>query len=293
VQFYTIEIVFVRLKALIANKRLSVQAARKSAPLSLRQRVFARLEQNLFWWKTAALTSLSVLLLLQLGLWLSNAQTLPIKFIRIEGQHYTAPQKLKTLVSGIQGGLFSTDLTQLETRLLTLPWIKTLQIQRQWPATLVIQLHERQPLARWQSLTTPSVTEALVLVDTEGQLFSLPIQKTASQQQQLTYAHLLKLPLFNGLSSNLEEIFLFYKKINSLLSAIGLSIQELGCNARHAWYIVLTNGIKLLLGAQDSYTALQRFTQTYPHILETQKHSIRQVDLRYTNGIAVHLATGQ
>ncbi|MDY6993781.1 MAG: FtsQ-type POTRA domain-containing protein, partial [Pseudomonadota bacterium] len=270
-QFYTIEIVFVRLKALIANKRLSVQAARKSAPLSLRHRVFARLEQNLFWWKTAALTTLSVLFLAQLGLWLSNAQTLPIKLIRIEGQHYTSPQQLKALVSGIQGGGFSIDLMQLETRLLNLPWITTLQIHRQWPATLVIQIQERQPLARWQSPSTPSVTEALALVDTEGQLFTIPFKQKALEEQPLTYAHVFKLPLFNGLSSNLDNIFLYYQKINTLLSALDLSIQELGCNARRAWYIVLTNGIKLLLGAQDSYTSLQRFTQTYPHILETQK----------------------
>jgi cell division protein FtsQ len=85
-----------------------------------------------------------------------------------------------------------------------------------------------------------------------------------------------------------------------------LKIKELGCDSRQAWYMVLNQGLHLQLGRGNSELRVQRFLQVYQRIITpltslcakaenraplcqktSEDNLITQIDLRYTNGIAV------
>jgi cell division protein FtsQ len=58
--------------------------------------------------------------------------------------------------------MFDIDLAAAKTRLETLPWVRTADIERQLPDTLFIRLTEREPFAFWQR------NGALSLIDRDG-----------------------------------------------------------------------------------------------------------------------------
>ncbi|MDM8561937.1 cell division protein FtsQ/DivIB [Candidatus Marithioploca araucensis] len=197
--------------------------------------------------------------------------TLPMTTVRIEGHLInTDPQVLQTIVSQVaKGGFFSIDMTTVRLAVLKFPWIKDVQIHRQWPNTLLIQVQERQVIAQWQNKA---------LVDDEGYLFNVPLKRKGD----------LGLPQFYGPPNSVGKILERYNQLAPLVNAYGFSIHEFGYNARQTWYMVLDNGIKLRLSRYDKKnTRLQRFIKVYHRLLSTQKLPPVYVDLRYTNGIAV------
>ena len=58
----------------------------------------------------------------------------------------------------------------------------------------------------------------------------------------------------------------------------------MGCNARRAWYIILNNKIKLLLGRDEGEQRIQRFIQFHSRM---KLDPPLLIDLRYRSGIAV------
>ena len=50
----------------------------------------------------------------------------------------------------------------------------------------------------------------------------------------------------------------------------------------------LDNGVKLALGRSQRTERLQRFKQVYNKLFAEKVNSIKGIDLRYTNGLAVH-----
>jgi len=84
------------------------------------------------------------------------------------------------------------------------------------------------------------------------------------------------------------------------LAMAGFGIREMGCDTRQSWYMVLDNGILLLLGRSDNENRLRRFFKVYSHIiaesampnfLQQVAHENLVMDLRYTNAIVVRLAS--
>jgi len=213
------------------------------------------------------------------GLIMLDPHTLPIKTVRIDGHLInTNPQILQTMLSQVaKGGFFDIDLTKVRLSILTLPWVKNVQIHKQWPDTLIIQIQEHIVVAWWMNKA---------LVDIEGNLFfSYP--KIQARSDSVIYKF-MDLPLFTGPLNSLKDILKRYNQLAPLVSTAGLQIQEFGCNARKAWYMVLNNGMKLKLGRGDSQTRLQRFFKVYQRlVMSSGNWESLLMDLRYTNGIAV------
>ena len=63
-------------------------------------------------------------------------------------------------------------------------------------------------------------------------------------------------------------------------------MKELWYSVRHAWILVLNNGIRLELGKEALVERVKRFLLLYPKL----KHKQQQIvyfDLRYDTGVAV------
>jgi cell division protein FtsQ len=72
-----------------------------------------------------------------------------------------------------------------------------------------------------------------------------------------------------------------------VLTGAGLSIKRLTLTPRRTWRIELTNNLVLVLDREDLERKVERLTQVYHRTIAPQVQSIRQIDLRYTNGFAI------
>jgi len=254
------------------SKRFRNQAKRKvslqSQIADFWQRHATPIAFYLFWlrrmlWIAIILGSIAVFVA-----WLLHPQTLPILKLQVAGnQHTTLEQLQHTIAPVATGSFFQVDAAQVRQQVLQLPWVKTAEVQKIWSDTLSITLVEYQAVARWDRNTW---------VDSTGKLFVLP---------ELEQKNVQNLPTFTGQEANLNDILANYARWQTWLQSKSLGISEIGCNARRAWYIILNNRTKLLLGRDEGDSRIQRFIQFYPQM---QLNSPMVIDLRYRGGIAVH-----
>ncbi len=269
----------------VPNKRINAQALLPRTKVSLWQRYAPTMVlTHLFWLKNVLFLFLLLSLLGSFLLVILDPHTLPLTVVRIEGHLINTDQKdLQALVSQVvSGGFLNVDLAAVQRAVLTLPFLKDAQVQRQWPDTLLIQVQERQAVARW---------EDLALVDEQGNLFIGPPlrEKGKGEIKQGSWG----LPRFAGPLGSVGEVLKHYNRVYPLVQDAGLQIHEFGRNARSTWYMVLDNGMKLQLGRGDSDARVQRFLKVHRRMLTAQKSPPLHVDLRYTNGIAVQTALAE
>lgn len=223
------------------------------------------------------LIGLSLSLLGGLLLLIFDPHTLPITSIRMEAHLVnTDPQALQATLSQVaRGGFLHVDLTAVRVAVLALPWIKEVQVQRQWPDTLILQIQEHQAIARWQDKA---------LINKEGHLFVVPPSSVTKS---------MNLPILSGPVGSEVQVFKHYQLLSPLVQAAGFQIQKLNLSVRLAWQMILDNGIKLMFGRDDSEIRLRRFLKIYHQLLNVPQSRPIFVDLRYTNGMAVLMALAE
>jgi len=70
----------------------------------------------------------------------------------VSGYARTNKQDIVKKINLSQGmPILDIDLDQVRTRVLELPWVKTAVVKRQLPATLLIEITEKEPIALWQN----------------------------------------------------------------------------------------------------------------------------------------------
>ncbi|MCK5718851.1 MAG: cell division protein FtsQ/DivIB [Thiomargarita sp.] len=225
-----------------------------------------------FWFKWIIFIILLLALISSSVNWIFDPRILPIKNVFIDSQIvHTQTHNLKKLITqSIQGNFFSVELEKLHSTLLSLPWVKRVQIYKKFPGTLHIKLEEYQVVARWNND---------MLVDDEAKLLKLNINKH------------LYLPKFVGQLAEMNNILKQYNKLAPLIQVTNFKIKEFGYDNRKNWYILLNNRIKLKLGQNKIQERLERFLKAYNHLMlplkTMKKNKILQIDLNYTNGFAV------
>lgn len=200
---------------------------------------------------------------------LRNPATLPIRAVKVEGSfRYLDEQQLQTAVSThALGGFFTIDLDAIRAEVLQRPWVEEVRVRRLWPDTVVLQVMEHEPLARWRDGG---------LVSDRGVWFDAPHDANAAA-----------LPEFAGPEGFEHSLALQYYRINTFLEPLGMSVATLTLSPRRALRLELDNGLQLRLGRGDHEAALARFVAVYANRLAQLRARMEVVDLRYTNGFAV------
>lgn len=175
---------------------------------------------------------------------------------------------LKVVRRELHGNFFTADITHLRLALEKLPWVRHINVRRDFPNRIVVELEEYQALARWNHHE---------LINQHGELF------------MATNVKLKELPLFIAPDGTERQVVLGYLKFNQQLAGLQLSIKQLTLSPRHAWQLRLSNDIVLELGRNEMTQRLERFVTVYPYSLANQPKTVKQVDLRYRNGMAVQL----
>lgn len=197
----------------------------------------------------------------------------PFKTVKIIADaNYLSPEDLKkTIQLGIDGGFFSFHPEVLKQQLKSLPWVKAVTVRRVWPQTLRVTVEEHQPLARWGRNG---------VLSREGEIF-FPEKARIPKD----------LPRFEGPDHQAALMLSEYQTLSADLAPLHLNIRALTLTSRHAWQMVLSNGVRVMLGRQHINERVAQFVRVYPRIAATKPIPMASVDLRYPNGLAVQFGT--
>lgn len=218
---------------------------------------------------------LSLFVLLVAGLadkalaWLDK----PVNEVSISGQmRYLDGQALASqLAKEVKMPILSLDLRSLRDVTLANPWVHTAEVRRQWPAALHVSVAEQVPVARWGERG---------LLNHQGDIFWPDLS-----------AGYDFLPRLNGPAHETRAIIEQYHDLSVLFARSGLRLTGLSLESRGAWNLELDNGIQVVAGREQLMPRLRRFISIYETELSPLSDKIEQVDIRYTNGVAVRWRT--
>lgn len=190
----------------------------------------------------------------------------PLRSVRLSAapQQVNAPEVLQVVRKEVQGNLFTVDIERMRAALEKLPWVRSVDIRREFPDRLVVQFEEHQVLARWNDSA---------LVNRQGEIFVADYKQT--------------LPEFSGPDEFSFEVMQYYMQFSEQLANLNFQVAQIALSPRHAWQLRLNNGLVLELGHEDMQQRLARFVTVYPYSLATMQGAVKYVDLRYHNGFAV------
>lgn len=206
-------------------------------------------------------------------LW-KDPDTLPIEKVQVEGSfRYVDRGELeKAVLPFVQNGFLHVDVAALQERLLEFPAVKEVHIVRIWSDKIWIEVVEHHFSARWRSLGTQEVG----LLSNEGVIVLISPNEVDST-----------LPLLIAPATQAKYVLDLSQQMKTKLATVGLHLNELKLDRRHALQATLDNEIRLILGRETTLTRLARFVEVYKNLKPKIPGKMSYIDLRYTNGIAV------
>ena len=199
---------------------------------------------------------------------------MPIDSVQIEGrfEHLSQDDIRRKLEQELTGDYFTADISALRTTLLSMPWVQDASIRRQWPSSIHIRVVEKQPVAYWSDDA---------LLSDRGEVF-----KPASINRNM------QMPVIMGPDGLHQKVWKFLVKLHTELSGLGLDVQKLVLDERRSWSMLLSNGVEVQLGRNDSEKRVQRFIKVFSMQNAPNIDDIEYIDLRYPNGFAMRGKSG-
>lgn len=194
----------------------------------------------------------------------------PIRWLELNGSFHrvSADQMRGTLTPLVSASFFTIDMQALHEAASRNTWLASVSVQKRWPDTVVVTIEEHVPVAHWNSGK---------LISTQGRVFGAP---EADEIQGL--------PWLSGPDERLDEVLDQWAKFNTMLDAASLEIDQLALDQRGAWSMRLNKGTRLQLGRDQAGKRLERLMNSWEILLYEHDLPPVRVDLRYTNGFAVH-----
>lgn len=197
-----------------------------------------------------------------------NHTFLPIKTIQLSGtfQHINQQEVEKALRPFVGEEFFSLDIKKVRNSLSDKSWAESVSIRRVWPDRVMIEIVEKQPLARWDDDHLLS-NKAKIFVANTQEFEHLPKVFGSNVEPKLV----------------LQKYYGFVKQFRLLDETIG----QINIDSRGAVDIQLVNGFKIKLGRDDVDSKIERLVSIYAEQIRPRRTEIQQLDLRYSNGFAV------
>jgi len=221
--------------------------------------------------------------LISISWWLTQhfvgQESAPVTSIVISGEMpYSQRSDVVDVIDNIDmGNFFQVDVNEVQAQVLTLPWVYSVSVRKQWPNELKIYVVDQSPVARWNGD---------FLINQMGIVF---------QADTARVEHYL--PQFFGPEGSEQLALENYRNFNGLLAFKALTIDELVLSERFSWQLTLDDGVTLNLGREERVERIQRFMDVYPMIkaqlkakINTEKQqnqAVDYIDLRYDTGLAV------
>ena len=206
-------------------------------------------------------------------------ESAPVTSIVISGEMpYSQRNDILNAIEQVDmGNFFQVDVNEVQSYVLTLPWVYSVAVRKQWPNELKIYVVDQKPVAFWNGN---------FLINQLGQVFQAEISRINHY-----------LPSFFGPEGSELLALENYRDLNGLLEFKTLSIDELVLSERFSWQLTLDDGVTLNLGREERVERIQRFMDVYPIIKaqlkakiiaeKQQNQAVDYIDLRYDTGLAV------
>ena len=167
----------------------------------------------------------------------------------------------------VQTGFLTLDLPELNRKIIEQDWIRSSSIRRSWPATLIVNIEEEIPVARWGEQQ---------ILNNVGDYIDVINKDSVSH-----------LPVIFSQVVNTKEIIKIYQLISELLGPVGLRVDKVESDNAGSWTLTVLSDIKIILGRDQLVEKLQRLQSVWMAELSSQEKNINAIDLRYPNGLAV------
>ena len=207
--------------------------------------------------------------LLAAGYYIDQAEDiLPIRSIQLQGSFINLDQAEveATLKDYIGQGFFSLDIHQLQQSLKARPWTASVSVRRIWPDKLVVIIHERKPVARWDDQHLLSDRAVVFAADTSA------------------FEHL---PRVHANNHEPQWALQQYARLQRRFAAVDERVVSLQIDSRGALDVELINGLYVKLGRDEVEHKIDRLVQIYEQQILPRRERIERLDLRYSNGFAV------
>jgi cell division protein FtsQ len=193
----------------------------------------------------------------------------PIRYVRVEGStlYLDDAAFLAAIAPLTREGILDVNLGAIKAAASSFAWVDAVRVVRRWPDTLILEVREHRPLARWNENG---------LVSDRGIRFTPPSVEEFSQ-----------LPRLYGKEGQETAVLDVWRKLNELVRTRKWLVTMLSCNFRESWTARLSDGKELILGRQDPVAGVAYFLERLPQLGDRQTAAIKKADLRYRNGFSV------
>ena len=220
------------------------------------------------WLLALALVALPVVAVLQ-G-WI-GADRWPLRTLRVVGTlERVDEQKLREAVLPYaRNGFFAIRLEDAQVAVAKLPWVERAEVRKQWPDVVEVRIIEHRPFARWGEDR---------LLSEDGDLFPFSGAEVPRG-----------LPRFDvdAPAARIADVVALYNEANAMFASEGVRVREVSLDRRGSWSLLLSNGIRVVVGSQEARLRLARFARLMPTLLAQNPLPLSRADLRYTNGFAL------
>ncbi len=193
----------------------------------------------------------------------------PVAEIVIESAfEYLTEEEVTYLIEGMLGNSFvGENIDAIKREIESIAWVDKVNLNRQWPDRLIINVDEQAPIARWGNEGFVNIRGELVFT---------------SQVEKLK--HLSQLHGDNDYAANIMQQ---YSLLTTMFQPYDLRITSLQKNHRGVWSLSLDNDWQVMLGRDDVVNKVRRLTTLFDRELLTITANIKVIDIRYENGMAI------
>ncbi len=218
-------------------------------------------------------------LLAAAAVWLVRVPSLPVRQVVFADTlaHTRRAEVEQVLPASLKGNFFSINLESVRGALEKLPWVRKVDIRRQWPDRLEVSIEEHRPVARWGEGRGE-------LVNSYGEVFAASLPESEASA----------MPLLFGPLGTAPEVLKEYGALVGAFKAVGEVPVQVTLSPRLAWALKLQNGMLVDIGREQAKSPvgvrLARFIEVYPEMVAKRAVRPAVVDLRYPNGFAMRVA---
>jgi len=216
---------------------------------------------------TACICSLVAIMLL--SDFAANQQKATAKRVVVEGELSHLPQSevQSAIEQKVTGAFYRVDLDEIRSTLEQISWIKTANVSRRWPKTLIIQIEEHRPIARWGEKA---------MISDDGEVFA---HNDFYQGPRLTQLY--------AASDRADDVLSQYLVLSSHMAQHNIEVTQLHLERSGAWKALLNDEIELLLGYRNLVNRIKILDRVLKGGINRKISEINRLDLRYEDSVAV------
>ena len=207
-------------------------------------------------------------LVFALGYGFLNLSNRPVKTIIIQGNLSIDESILlkNRFESEFQGRILDFDLFKIVNSVKNeLQWIHSISIDRDWPATLVLNVEKIAPIAKWSHGH---------YISWQGRVIRLESDR-------------IGLPEFKVALSSPTKSMEVFRDLTGKLKPYKLSILEISESALGEWAVKLSNGLNIQLGHDNLDKRLNKSLSVYNNLNLANQAHLQFIDARYIGGVAL------